>query len=167
MVIWFFVCKGQQPRGRSGLKPFHCTVTAVLPFSHYCWFSPLDSCWEAEALATSTLLLAVHFFLSDVVSCSSVCRSGFLFNSQANCAMMDLAATPSQLSNSIPAMGGCKGCSLPALCWETAPLPQTPRLNNGQGSERASSSVSAKITNTPFATGGSNLQTQKALLCHL
>lgn len=79
---------------------------------------------------------------------------------------MDLAATPSQLSSSVWAVGGCKGCSLPAPCCETAFLSQTLRLKSGQGSERASSSAFSKFTATQIATGGSNLHTQKTLPCH-
>lgn len=54
--------------------------------------------------------------------------------------MMDLAATllpatPSQLSSGILAAGGCKGCSLPVLRWETVSLSETPRLDNEGGSQ--------------------------------
>lgn len=110
--------------------------------------------------------------LSDVVPCSTVCWFGFFFfNSQAKCAVMDLVvtllpATPSQLSSSIPAMGGWKGCSLPALHSETVSLSQTLRLNSGQGAERASPSVPIKFTATRFAAGGSSLHTQDTLPCH-
>lgn len=54
--------------------------------------------------------------------------------------MMDLAATllpatPSQLSSSILATGGCKSCSLPVLRWETVSLSETLRLDNETGSQ--------------------------------
>lgn len=44
-------------------------------------------------------------------------------------------ATPSQLSSSILAAAGCKGCSLPVLRWETVSLSETLRLGNEGGSQ--------------------------------
>lgn len=67
---------------------------------------------------------------------------------------MDLAAalspaTPSQLSRSVSAAGGCESCSLPLLRWAMVPLSETLRLDNKEGLEeaaRASSSLFSKHT---------------------
>lgn len=56
--------------------------------------------------------------------------------------MMDLAAalspaTPSQLSRSVSATGGCESFSLPLLRWAMVPLSETLRLDNKEGLEEA------------------------------
>lgn len=120
MVIWFFVCTGQQPWQRNGPKSLlsvhtHC-CSSLFPLLLVFPFRFMLGSRSTGRLCPSTC----SALLSDVVSCCSVCWFGFVFNSQANCAMMDLAATPSQLSSSIPAMGGCKAKAalspVPALC---------------------------------------------------
>lgn len=67
---------------------------------------------------------------------------------------MDLAAalspaTPSQLSRSVSATGGCESFSLPLLRWAMVPLSETLRLDNKEGLEEAagaSSSLFSKHT---------------------
>lgn len=72
--------------------------------------------------ACSALLLEVSYCSTAFFQFfSQMCNDGFGSHS--------LASHPSQLSSSVLAAGGCKGCSLPILQWETVSLSETLKLD--------------------------------------